>query len=69
MPNKLQEFAERSVAELLQKLPPEQRVQGLSPEDRLRGLSLEQFLQGLPPEQRQALARLLRENESPPSEG
>jgi hypothetical protein len=43
MANKLEEFVARSIDELLQKLPPEKRLEGLSPEDRLKGLSPEEL--------------------------
>jgi hypothetical protein len=41
-------------AEVLQSLPPEQRLAGLPPEQRLAGLPPEQRLAGLPPEERLA---------------
>src|ERR1700747_1287715 len=40
--------------DVLQSLPPEQRLAGLPPEQRLAGLPPEQRLAGLPPEQRLA---------------
>src|SRR5262249_54129093 len=44
MPNELQEFVRKSIDELLQKLPPEERLKGLSAEERLKGLSAEERL-------------------------
>jgi hypothetical protein len=66
MPDALEEFARETIAELLKKLPVEERIKGLSAQELLAGLSVEERLQGfsvdellaaLPPELREALRR------------
>jgi hypothetical protein len=54
MPNKLEEFAQQTIEELLRKLPAEERLKGLSPEQRLEGLSPEELRKRLSPEERLA---------------
>jgi hypothetical protein len=52
MASQLEEFVRQSIDELLNKLPPEKRLEGLSPEELRKRLSPEQRLEGLSPEQR-----------------
>ncbi|MCC7424163.1 MAG: hypothetical protein IT428_28180 [Planctomycetaceae bacterium] len=52
MATQLEEFARKTIEELLKELPPEKRLEGLTPEDRLEGLSPEDRLEGLSPEER-----------------
>jgi hypothetical protein len=74
MSNKLVEFARQNLAEMLKKLPPEQRLEGMSAEERLKGLpaeerpkglSAEEVVQALSPETLEALVRQLKANGSP----
>lgn len=70
---KIREYQERQLArqeawlnslppeELLKRLKPEDRVRGLGVEDRVRGLRAEELLHSLPPQEREALARLLNQ--------
>jgi hypothetical protein len=60
MPDKLKEFVRQTIDEILEKLPPEERLKGLSAEERLKGLSAEEVVRGLPPETLEALARQLK---------
>ena len=53
MPDKLKEFVRQSIDELLESLPPEQR---------LKGLTAQEVARALPPDTLQALARLLKAN-------
>jgi len=73
MSQKLQEFVRQTIDEILQKLPPEERLKGLPPEeilkqvppeDRLKGLSPEEAFRALTPEMREALLRQLKTNGS-----
>jgi hypothetical protein len=52
------------VEELCKRLSPEERLEGLSPKERLKGLSTDDLLAALTPEEREALARQLRTNDS-----
>ena len=47
-----QDFRHDVALEMLDRLPPEERLRGLPPEERLRGLPPEERLRGLPPEER-----------------
>jgi hypothetical protein len=69
MPDKLKEFVRETINEILQSLPPEERLKGLPAEERLKGLpaeerlkglSAEEVVQALPPEILEALARKLK---------
>jgi len=75
MSDELKEYARKTVEQLLESLPAEERVKGLSAEERVKGLPAEERLKGLPledliralsPEDREALARQLKTNGSPP---
>jgi hypothetical protein len=46
--------------DLLNKIPPEERVRGLPPEERVRGLSLEERLAGLSDDEKARLAELAK---------
>jgi hypothetical protein len=72
----LKQLAEQTIEELLNELPPErllkvlpteERLRGLPAEERLKGLTPEQMLKSLSPEGRAELARLLKEEGSPPT--
>lgn len=52
MATQLEEFARKTIDELLKELPPDKRLEGLTPEDRLEGLTPEDRLEGLTPEER-----------------
>jgi hypothetical protein len=64
MADKLKEFVRQSIAELLQSLPPEERLKGLSPEERLKGLSADEVVRALPPQTLEELARRFKANGS-----
>ena len=73
MSDKLKEFVRQTMAEMVKKLPPEERLKGLSVDDlrqqltvaqRLEGLSAEDVLRALPPETLQALTRQFKANGS-----
>jgi hypothetical protein len=66
MPDLLEQFAEETIKELLEKLPAKKRLAGLSPEERLAGLSPDELLAALSPEVRAALAQRL-EDKAPKS--
>jgi len=69
MADTLEQFARETIAELLRKMSPEERLEGLSAEERVKGLSPEELLAALPPETRAALAKRLKENAMPPNPG
>jgi hypothetical protein len=61
---KIREYQERQLARQeawLNSLPPEELLKRLKPEDRVRGLRAEELLHSLPPQEREALARLLNQ--------
>lgn len=69
MPDALEEFTRQTIDRILQKLPPEKRLEGLSPEERLKGLSDEELLKGLSDKQREAILRLLMAKQDSPKPG
>ena len=81
MADMLEQFAREKIAEILKNLPAEERLKGLpaeevlksfSPAERVRGLSAEELLKvlaAMSPEMRQALARRLKDHESPADPG
>jgi len=78
MADLLEQFAREKIAEILRKLPLEERLQGLSPaelleglspEERFKGLSADDLFAALSPEMRAALAQRLKDNSSPASPG
>jgi hypothetical protein len=69
VPDALEEFTRATIAEIIQKLPAEERLKGLPAEERLKGLSVEELLAALSPEKREALARRLKGNGSPSNQG
>ncbi|HEV3439295.1 MAG TPA: hypothetical protein VG122_18155 [Gemmata sp.] len=60
----LQQFAEESIEELLKELTPERRLKGLPAEERLKGLTPEQLFTALSPKEREALAQLIKDDDS-----
>jgi hypothetical protein len=64
MSEKLKEFVQHSIDELLKSLPPEELRKRLSPEERLKGLSADEVVKALPPEILEALTRRLKANGS-----
>jgi hypothetical protein len=71
MSDALEEFTRQTIAEILKKLPVEERLKGistdevlkvLSPAERLKGLSTEELLGALSPEARESLAQRLKGN-------
>jgi hypothetical protein len=52
MPDMLEQFAEETIRELLNKLPAQKRLKGLPAEERLKGLPAEERLKGLSAEER-----------------
>jgi hypothetical protein len=69
MPDALEEFTRQTIAEILKKLPAEERLKGLTVEERLKGLSTEDLLAALSPEMREALAQRLKGNGAPSNPG
>ncbi len=71
MPDALEEFARETIDQLLKKLPPEKRLAGLTTQERLMGLSVQDRLMGLSsedlrnlsPQEREAIVKLLIENQ------
>ncbi|WP_295453846.1 hypothetical protein [uncultured Thiodictyon sp.] len=52
MPYTFEDFRHDLALELVQELPPEERLRGLAPAERLRGLPVEERLRGLPSQER-----------------
>jgi hypothetical protein len=65
MPETLEQYARRRKAELLKQMTPEERLEGIPPEKRLEGLSPDELLKALSPETIEALAKRLKERETP----
>jgi hypothetical protein len=68
-PDALEQLAWETIAEILDRMPPEELRKRLSLEERLKGLSVDELLAALPPEMRPALAQRLKDNGSPPNPG
>ena len=60
----LQQFAEETIEEPLKELTPERRLKGLPAEERLKGLTPEQLFTALSPKEREALAQLIKDDDS-----
>lgn len=67
MPDKLKEFVRETMAEILQKMTPEERLKGVPIEDRLKGLSSEEVIRALPPETIEAIRRQVKPNGPTPN--
>ncbi len=67
MPDLLEEYTRQRIDQILKSLSVEKRLEGLSAEKRLEGLSADEIIAALSPQKREALARQLKANGSPPS--
>jgi hypothetical protein len=61
----LTQFAEETIEELLQELPPVRLLKSLPAEELIKGFTLMQSLKALSPKERADLAKLLEADETP----
>ena len=69
MPDLLDQFVQETIAEILKKLPAEERLKGLPAEERLKGVPVDELLNALSPEMRDELARRLKDKDEPSNPG
>jgi hypothetical protein len=64
MPDALQEFTQQTIDKLLKELPARKLVERLTPQERVEGLSVHDILANLGPAEKEELARALAEEGS-----